>query len=550
MKRKVLSICVCTIICILSNACSFGYKESDGIKTTESISETEELETSKTTEEAADITQPKYPIQINETDINLKKICQVVRMSVDHDGYTHKVDISSFPMAYFLSYSDIDNFETEPQNIFYEDVKEDITFHDIILGDGGSYRAGTMTPEYADQLIAWYGADTGNYDEYDANDDDDMATYVAAWEDENYDIEHIEVDEIEQVTDTSVRIIGKIEYEPDGMSETDTEMNSFIIEATINPESIFGGYTFNTMYIFDTEEVANDYFKLEEDSWKKLYIDFLFDNILEDNGNTYLGSSGLVQNNKNYFLWDVTGNGVPELFMQDKWSSLNKISVYRIIDQEIVEIPHTIRDYLSSFGVVDSYEPYYSETLEKLCFCGYHDGTGGFCDWYDVWSFEENKMEVIDSIMDGTTFSAEDYIHSYFRLRNEITKEEYDEIYDSWRTDNWTSIPVYDSIDYVFDALDVQNNFYDSNEYKCPDSNVRYLTDADLESFSKEDCKIARNEIYARHGRKFNDEFLQEYFNSSSRYNGTIEPDNISDDVLIHYEKANLELIISYENRP
>ena len=55
-----------------------------------------------------------------------------------------------------------------------------------------------------------------NYDEYDANDDDDMATYVAAWEDENYDIEHIEVDEIEQVTDTSVRIIGKIEYEPTG----------------------------------------------------------------------------------------------------------------------------------------------------------------------------------------------------------------------------------------------------------------------------------------------------------------------------------------------
>ena len=113
-----------------------------------------------------------------------------------------------------------------------------------------------------------------------------------------------------------------------------------------------------------------------------------------------------------------------------------------------------------------------------------------------------------------------------------------------------TSIPVYDSIDYVFDALDVQNNFYDSNEYKCPDSNVRYLTDADLESFSKEDCKIARNEIYARHGRKFNDEFLQEYFNSCSSYNGTIEPDNFSDDVLNDYEKANLELIISYENRP
>lgn len=31
---------------------------------------------------------------------------------------------------------------------------------------------------------------------------------------------------------------------------------------------------------------------------------------------------------------------------------------------------------------------------------------------------------------------------------------------------------------------------------------------------------------------------------------GTIEPDNFSDDVLNDYEKANLELIISYENRP
>ena len=39
-------------------------------------------------------------------------------------------------------------------------------------------------------------------------------------------------------------------------------------------------------------------------------------------------------------------------------------------------------------------------------------------------------------------------------------------------------------------------------------------------------------------------------YKSGSWYNGTIEPDNFSDDVLNDYEKANLELIISYENRP
>ena len=69
----------------------------------------------------------------------------------------------------------------------------------------------------------------------------------------------------------------------------------------------------------------------------------------------------------------------------------------------------------------------------------------------------------------------------------------------------------------------------------------------DLNGLSADDCKIARNEIYARHGRLFNDENLQEYFNQCSWYEGTIQPDDFSQDMLNEVELANLQIISDYE---
>ena len=56
-----------------------------------------------------------------------------------------------------------------------------------------------------------------------------------------------------------------------------------------------------------------------------------------------------------------------------------------------------------------------------------------------------------------------------------------------------------------------------------------------------------RNEIYARHGRRFKDPALQRYFDSLSWYNGTIEPSDFNDNVFNSYERANCILIIDYE---
>ena len=85
-------------------------------------------------------------------------------------------------------------------------------------------------------------------------------------------------------------------------------------------------------------------------------------------------------------------------------------------------------------------------------------------------------------------------------------------------------------------------------DYILPTSNSEYLTMDDLEGLSAEQCRIARNELYARYGRRFLDESLQAYFDSKSWYRGTIEPDDFVDlEWLNEYEIANRDLIVEYE---
>lgn len=88
-----------------------------------------------------------------------------------------------------------------------------------------------------------------------------------------------------------------------------------------------------------------------------------------------------------------------------------------------------------------------------------------------------------------------------------------------------------------------------SEDYVFPNSNTQLLTEADLQGKTAEQLRIGRNEIYARHGRKFNDEALQNYFNSKSWYSGTVEANAFDEGVLNEFEKKNADFISSHENR-
>ena len=86
-----------------------------------------------------------------------------------------------------------------------------------------------------------------------------------------------------------------------------------------------------------------------------------------------------------------------------------------------------------------------------------------------------------------------------------------------------------------------------NREYVLPESDSEFLSMEDLEGLSAEECRLARNEIYARHGRLFTDEKLQEYFYSLDWYEGTVDADEFDDSVLNEYETANRDLIVLYE---
>ncbi len=82
-----------------------------------------------------------------------------------------------------------------------------------------------------------------------------------------------------------------------------------------------------------------------------------------------------------------------------------------------------------------------------------------------------------------------------------------------------------------------------------PDSDSRKLTDDDLKNLDIGELRLARNEIYARHGRIFTSEDLQTHFGAMDWYMPSVEAADFDEKVLNEYEKYNLELISKYEKK-
>lgn len=88
----------------------------------------------------------------------------------------------------------------------------------------------------------------------------------------------------------------------------------------------------------------------------------------------------------------------------------------------------------------------------------------------------------------------------------------------------------------------------DSNYYILPQSSQRLITYVDIQDFTKQDMMLARNEIFARHGRIFSDEEVRSYFEAQSWYKGTIAPEDFDTSMLSTIEQKNISFIKEYEN--
>ena len=80
--------------------------------------------------------------------------------------------------------------------------------------------------------------------------------------------------------------------------------------------------------------------------------------------------------------------------------------------------------------------------------------------------------------------------------------------------------------------------------YILPDSDSRMLTEADLENLGERELMLARNEIFARHGRIFKTPEIAAYFESKDWYDG-----RYSEVTLSSLETQNVNFIIAYENK-
>jgi uncharacterized membrane protein YvbJ len=83
-----------------------------------------------------------------------------------------------------------------------------------------------------------------------------------------------------------------------------------------------------------------------------------------------------------------------------------------------------------------------------------------------------------------------------------------------------------------------------SSDHILPDSDKRVISEEDMANLSKGQLRLARNEIYARHGYVFKSEDLQKYFSSKSWYNA----DPSYGDSLNEVEKENVELLKARED--
>lgn len=80
--------------------------------------------------------------------------------------------------------------------------------------------------------------------------------------------------------------------------------------------------------------------------------------------------------------------------------------------------------------------------------------------------------------------------------------------------------------------------------YVLPESNEKGLSADELRDLGEDRLRIARNEIYARYGRSFQDEALAQYFQKKAWY---CQSETIDDTVLSETELANRDLILQAE---
>ena len=217
-----------------------------------------------------------------------------------------------------------------------------------------------------------------------------------------------------------------------------------------------------------------------------------------------------------YALYDIEEDGTPELFLKAGASEEDCcFMLYTAVEDEPISLATFPAAHLSVCGI-----------SEKGFFLLHGESMG------DEWI---QRCTVFNGEL-----STETVFGAYGKDRHALTHLDVYEIDDDTGL-NWTANQAEDN-------QAVLDKYVD--DYLIPCSSTDYLTDKNLQWLSWEECTLARNEIYARHGRIFKTAEIAAYFKSKDWYAGTI-PSNVFDaneaGYLSDVEYANTRFILDYE---
>ncbi len=241
-----------------------------------------------------------------------------------------------------------------------------------------------------------------------------------------------------------------------------------------------------------------------------------------------------------------------------------KEGMYKSEDQSLEDFIYLGNYYLTT---KDSKSPYQNNMLVMVYKAQirnkYSEGTSAYDKVNEIYWFVSFEDLVISS--DGKVEAEFDW---YDLPRAQVTIDS--GISEGWwNTVTWT-YPGYSTLEALYkdvvtskldnynheDNLDMSSALTLTEDLKAIEdgyvfinTNEELISKEDLERLLPEECQLLKSEIYARHGMKFDDDFMQAYFQTRSWYDGTIEPSDFDESVLSETEKENIRMISEYEKR-
>ena len=144
---------------------------------------------------------------------------------------------------------------------------------------------------------------------------------------------------------------------------------------------------------------------------------------------------------------------------------------------------------------------------------------------YSVWGYDNLYVYVMSRPADVSFYAEDGSVRDEYRM----LEQDLDDIRPTFR-------------------ILSSDAYYDGEQFVFARSHLCYIEEEELYNLSASELRTAKNEIYARHERKFEDVELQRYFNSCSWYQGNIDPEDFDDSVMNLYEKSNILLIQKRQN--